>query len=257
MHHNIDRMRTYAALMFVALMIIPCRAHATTTWITLSPGFEYAKIQIADPAEERALHAFRVDLKFQRIESVLAKDFSITSASIRELAQRARATLAINGGFFAPDFQPLGVRVQNGKLRTPFKNTSWWGVFIIEDRKARVVAARDFHFDPRMTFAVQAGPRLVVDRQIPPLKSGDDDRSALGVTASGKVVIVITEHAPMETAALAELLRRPERENGLACVNALNLDGGHSSQLFASLGRFQLHIPNLSSLADAVVVRPR
>lgn len=251
------RQRCKRSVVVMLFCVMPALAHAATTWITLRPGFEYTKLQVGTATDEHFLHAFRIDLQAQRIESVLAKDFQITSASIRELAQRAHATLAINGGFFSPDFQPLGVRVQNGVLRTPFKNTSWWGVFIIEDRKARVVAARDFRFNPRMTFAVQAGPRLLVDRQIPPLKSGVDDRSALCITASGRVVIVVTEHAPMETAALAERLRRPERDNGLACVHALNLDGGHSAQLFATLGRFQLHVPNFSTLADAIIVRPR
>ncbi|MBI4238993.1 MAG: phosphodiester glycosidase family protein [Deltaproteobacteria bacterium] len=249
------RLRALILCLF-CLRITPAIA-APTTWMTLAPGFEYAKLAAAGPNTESYVHAFRIDPAKYRFSVALAKDFSQKSTSVRELAERSKALLAINGGFFSPELEPLGLRIQGGKIRSPLKNTSWWGVFAIHGHQPRIVAQRDFRPDTNPTMAVQAGPRLLVDGALPPLRPGTDDRSALGITPQGKVVVAITEHAPMETATLADLFRRTEKQGGLGCRSALNLDGGRSAQLFTRLGRFQLHIPNLSAITDAVVVLPK
>lgn len=250
--------RRYARIITLLCCSIAVPAWAAaTTWVTLAPGFEYAKLSAGGPNTESYVHAFRVDPARYRFSVALAKDFAQKSTSVRELAERSKALLAINGGFFSPELEPLGLRIQDGRVRAPLKNTSWWGVFAIQGHQPRIVAQRDFRADTKFSMAVQAGPRLLVDGTIPPLRAGADDRSALGITPHGKVIVAITEHAPMETATLAAILRRPEPQGGLGCRSALNLDGGRSAQLFARLGRFQLHIPNLSAITDAVVVLPR
>jgi exopolysaccharide biosynthesis protein len=52
-------------------------------------------------------------------------------------------------------------------------------------------------------------------------------------------------------------MAKPETQGGLACLSALNLDGGSSSQLYASMDDFVIDIPGFSRVADAIVVRPR
>lgn len=230
---------------------LPAAEAAPTRWQTLSPGLEYASLSHSTGR----IHAFRIDLRRYHLDVALAKDYQLPNASVRDLAARAEAVVAINGGFFSPAFEPLGLRIQRGTVRSPLKATSWWGVFHVSQRRAQIVPPQGFTAGRHTTMAVQSGPRLVVKGAIPTLKGGEAERSALGITTQGQVVIAITDHAPLSTSVLAEILRRSAASGGLGCRDALNLDGGRSAQLYARIGRFQLHVPNLSVVTDAVIVR--
>ena len=74
----------------------------------------------------------------------------------------------------------------------------------------------------------------------------------MGISPDGRVIILVTENAPMTTTALAELFRSPP----LNCKEALNLDGGSSSQLYADIGSLQLNVHGFSNVSDAIVVKP-
>lgn len=236
----------------LALLCVSLGAQAAPTrWQTLSPGLEYTTRSYGTGH----IHAFRLDLRRYQLDVALAKDYRVANASVRDLATRADALIAINGGFFSPEFEPLGLRIQRGTVRSPLKATSWWGIFRVAQARAQIVPPQGFTAGRHTTMAVQSGPRLVVQGAIPILKGGEAERSALGITTQGQVVIAITDHAPLSTSALAEILRRSAARGGLGCRDALNLDGGRSAQLYARIGRFQLHVPNLSVVTDAVIVR--
>ncbi|MBI2343816.1 MAG: phosphodiester glycosidase family protein [Deltaproteobacteria bacterium] len=236
----------------------PCTAHAkATTWRTLAPGLEYAMVSFGSDNMGSFLHAFRVDPQHYRLDVAFASDFGQQSASVRELAERTKARVAINGGFFSPELQPLGLRIQNGKRRTPLKSTSWWGIFSLEGTTPHIAPPWAYRPSSQTRMAVQSGPRLIVDGRVPPLKEGMAERSALCITPEHRIVVAATENAPMSTSTLADLLRRATAEGGFACRDALNLDGGRSTQLYARIGRFRVHVPNLSTVTDAVIVVPK
>ncbi len=250
--------RRFQCFITIVLLCGATAAHAQPlAWRTLAPGLEYASIQLGTADEPSTVHAFRMNLAHYRLDLALAKDYGLHATSVRELGERSKATIAINGGFFSPENVSLGLRIQNGKLRSPLKPTSWWGVFAITGNRPRIVAQRDYAPTPGTTMAVQAGPRLVVDGKIPSLTDGEAERSGLGITASGRVIVAVTEHAAMTTTEFAEFFQLSEAKGGFGCGNALNLDGGHSTQLYARLGQFRLHIPNLSLVTDAVIVKAR
>ena len=102
--------------------------------------------------------------------------------------------------------------------------------------------------------AIQAGPRLIINHRIPSLKDGDAERTALGITKNNQLIIVVTEKNPMSTTRLAEIMRRSEDKDGLACQYALNLDGGHSTQLYANVNDFSLQLPGFSTIPDALII---
>jgi uncharacterized protein YigE (DUF2233 family) len=169
----------------------------------------------------------------------------------------SKGLVGINGGFFSPDMDSLGLRISDGELLSRFKQSPWWGVFLIENGRAKVLSASQYHADHHADFAVQSGPRLVVDGQIPKLRPGVANRSALGIRRNGQVIIAATQNVYLSTGELAEILRRSEPENGLACWQAINLDGGSSTQLYAKVNDFELSIPSFMPVADVVVVTPR
>ena len=132
------------------------------------------------------------------------------------------------------------------------KQTSWWHVFQVRNKKASVIAKNDYKLTGDIEMAIEAGPRLLTDGTIPEgLKPSSSDRTALGITKDGKIVIVVTENYSLSMADLAKRLR------STGCINALNLDGGSSTQLYTKIGKFELRRPGFNSVANAIVVLPR
>ncbi|MFN7098059.1 MAG: phosphodiester glycosidase family protein, partial [Gammaproteobacteria bacterium] len=229
---------------------------AATRWQNLANGLDYTNIPVNSTGGK--IHAFKIDLKEYKLSLARAQDIGSKSANVITLAIQSGGIIAINGGFFDPFHTPLGLRIENGQLLNPIRPISWWGVFyILNNKHAYITSMKNFTLSPNIDFAIQSGPRLIVNGSTPTLKDDYAARSALCIDRQGNVIIAITESIAITPEVFAGLLRRPTTQNGLGCYNALNLDGGSSSQLYAVIGNFHLMIPSFSNVADAVVVVPR
>lgn len=235
------------------LLLQTTSAFATNNWQILAPGLEYQDLSANLLTPWSHIHVFRIDLNRNDLNVITAKSLSQLHASATEFTKHSKALLSINGGFFDQNYQPLGLRISHQQQYNPLKNISWWGVFFIANQKPFVVGGRDFKTNKAIDFAVQSGPRLIIDGDIPRLKPGLAERSALGITAQGHVIILATEGNPMTTTALAHLMK----ERPLFCKNAINLDGGSSTQLHAHINAFQINVHGFSNVSDAIVVTPR
>lgn len=236
----------------IALLSLFLSSHvlASSGWQKLAPGIEYQDLENNFWSH---IHAFRIDLKNNQLSLIMAQDLSLNQASIDTYAQRTKALITVNGGFFDHHYHPLGLRIDDKKQKNPIKFISWWGIFYIKNQKPYITNTK--HVAPlnQIELAIQSGPRLLIDGKIPALKPGQDERSALGITSDGRVIVLVTENRLMSTTELAELMKAPS----LNCKNALNLDGGSSSQIHAQIHQFQLNVPGLSNVSDAIIVNPR
>ncbi|MBI2297599.1 MAG: phosphodiester glycosidase family protein, partial [Armatimonadetes bacterium] len=155
-----------------------------------------------------------------------------------EAARDYAALAAINGGYFDDQHHALGLVISDSKQVNPVRRADW-GVFLLRRGRAEVVHTRDLKNTRDVTQALQCGPRLVVDGRLTKLKpSPATARSAVGVDAEGRVVLVVTRGA-LRLSEFARLLARAEKDHGLGCRDALNLDGGPSTQ-FAVPGQVDL-----------------
>lgn len=245
--------KSYLFYLLFFLIILPYSfcAYAAGTWKELSPGIEYQDLAGGLLAPWSHIYAFRIDLEKNKLAIVSAKSLALKNASADQFGEHSQALLSVNGGFFDHNFNPLGLRINNKKLENPLKRISWWGIFYIKNNKAYISSLNRFQHDSNIDFAMQSGPRLLVKKRIPSLKAGDADRSALGITADGKVIILVSTNAAMSTNQLAHLLKAPP----LSCIDAINLDGGSSSQLYAHIGSFLLNVHSFSNVSDAIVVK--
>ena len=159
--------------------------------------------------------------------------------------------------FFTPNSQPLGLRIQHGQQRSPIKSISWWGVFYIRNHRPYIVAQRRFKHDEQVTFALQAGPRLLANGNVLRLKPGAAQRSMVCITTTGKVILAVTQHTLISTTDLAKLSRQSNQQGGLGCQDALNLDGGSSTQLYANVGDFVLDLSGFDRVADAIFIKTK
>lgn len=239
-------------MFFIVLSAYSSFVYSDNTWQTLSPGIEYLDLQAGQLSPWSHIYAFRIDLEKNKLSLASAKDIHAISASAERFAIRSKALISINGGFFDHQFKPLGLRVSDYQLKNPIKPISWWGVFYIKKNTPYITSMRQFHLNEDIEFALQSGPRLLVAGNIPRLKEGIADRSALCITKTNRVIIVVSTNAAMTTNTLAELLKKPP----LSCDNAINLDGGSSSQLYANIRTFQLNVRGFTNVADAIIVKP-
>ena len=223
-------------------------------WRDLTTGVEYIDLGSNLLAPWSHVHVFRIDLKNNQLELVMANSLSQPHASVNEFAYYSKALLSINGGFFDHNYQPLGLRVSRQQQYSPLRQISWWGIFYIKDQKPHLASLHHYKSNQQVDFAVQSGPRLLVKGHIiPSLKTRHAERSALGITKDGHVIVLVTDNAPMTTMTLATLMQSPP----LNCRDALNLDGGSSSQLYAHIGSFRINVHGFSNVSDAVIVKPR
>jgi uncharacterized protein YigE (DUF2233 family) len=250
---TIDLVKRLPLLCFLFFAYFPKYSWAVNEWRTLAPGIEYQDLEAALFTPWSHVHAFRINLSDNELSLVTAKELAREYASIEEYAKFSKALVAINGGFFDKNYKPLGLRIDNKRQQNPLKNISWWGVFYIKNQKAHLSSAAQYRPDEAIEFAIQSGPRLLVNQRIPTLKPGRAERSALGITFDGRVIVLITDNLPLTTTELAQLMKAPP----LSCENALNLDGGSSSQLHAQLNSFQLDVYGFSNVSDAVIVKSK
>ena len=245
----------YILSIFITILIsIPVSVGtANTEWKSLSKGLEYTKINV-NPG---VIHAFRIDPEDYKFGVVTAKELGKNMSSVESMAKRSRAIVAINGGFFTPEYESLGLLVSDGKTLNPLKKTSWWSIFYVKGETPYIAHTNSFKNDSSILMAVQSGPRLVVSGSIPKLKSSFAERSAICITSKRKVILVATEGLAIQPNDFAEYLRMSEAKEGLGCHTALNLDGGRSTQIYAKVGSFKLNVPGINRVTNAVVVHPK
>lgn len=132
---------------------------------------------------------------------------------------------AVNASFFAEDRSPLGLLVVNGRLVQSRFPRHEWGVFRVRRGQVEIVRSTGERA-AGVTQALESKPRLIVDGKIQSFKpQGPARRSAIGIDGSGRVLLVAT----MEYLTLDEWAALLARDFG--CRQALNLDGGPSTQL--------------------------
>lgn len=172
--------------------------------------------------------------------------YAYLSALPRALAPRSgRLLFATNAGMFDPAHKPVGLYIENGRELVRANTRSGTGnfhlkpngVFYVAGDTAGVLETSAYlRQRPKADFATQSGPMLVIDGRLHPkfdrasisLKA----RTGVGVRSPGSILFAISE-GEVSFNAFGKLFR-----DRLKCTNALFLDGGSASSLYApGLGR--------------------
>lgn len=239
---------------FCILLLISFSFEAQA-WQTLNSGIEYQSffLNSSDSFQKQELHVFRINPALVRFEIL----HSSSVDSIRKLTENSQALLGFNANFFDEKNKPLGLLISHQQLLNPVKNISWWGVFYLDSttHAAHVIPASSWSNAITADFAVEAGPRLISDGKLVKVKPQTSPKTVLGITANGMIILVVTLY-PVNLSDLATWMARSEKKGGVQCVEALNLDGGSSTQLYAKIGEFELRLPNYAGVPIGVGVFP-
>jgi uncharacterized protein YigE (DUF2233 family) len=167
--------------------------------------------------------------------------YTYLSGLPRALEHEAGGLLfATNAGMFDPALKPVGLYVEQGRELVHINTRSGYGnfhmkpngIFYIAAGRAAVAETQAFLKQrPQADLATQSGPMLVINGRLHPRfdwgSTSLKARNGVGVRANGKVIFAISQ-GEVSFDAFARLFR-----DGQNCPNALFLDGGSASSLYA------------------------
>jgi uncharacterized protein YigE (DUF2233 family) len=181
--------------------------------------------------------------------------YAYLSSLPRTLEQETGKLLfATNAGMFDPALKPVGLYMEQGRELVRVSTASGYGnfhmkpngIFYIAAGRAVVAETQAFLKQrPQADLATQSGPMLVINGRLHPrFDQGSTSlkaRNGVGVRADGKIIFAISQ-GEVSFDAFARLFR-----DGLDCANALFLDGGSASSLYA---------PSLNSTGNLLSLGP-
>lgn len=208
-------------------------------WRSIEPGFEFARYELGSPSYIIRPEVFllRFDLDRFSLDVALPEGFDpkgeARSTDIRTLVRRSGAVAGINANFFDENRRPLGLVAANQRLIQPVHRGGrvLTGIFSIRNALP-FIEQRDAFSIGGVSLAVQAGPRLIDGGNVTKLTDADDvsRRSGIAVTRHHQIILYATV-LRFPGASLREI-QHMLIDPVLDVTDALNFDGGGSSQLF-------------------------
>ena len=247
-----------------ALLILAVAATAHADWAIRSTDSE--------PGRDGIAHR-HVVLENARGNESAVVDFAIFSAkscTLRVIDNRAGDTLSdsmprekcaagVNGGFFKPDFTPVGLLISDGKLVAPLQPARLMtGILNASTHEVRIQRLREFSRQEKANAAAQSGPFLVDHYE--PIRGLDDSRAArrtfVATEASDRAAIGLCSEVSL--AELAAILTTTRLADDFKIRRALNLDGGSSSAFwFARENGSAFSIREQKPVRDFVAIVPK
>lgn len=224
-------------------------------WQPVAPGIEMMTFSVAAPHTwDGRSKVVALRTRPERVHVVRGSTLDAPG-----WARRTAARAALNGGYFDEKGNSLGLRVCDGR-RFGRLHPANWGVFYIHKNRvgsmrAGILHTRDFTREysslRRIAQAVQCGPRLVVKGRVTDLKPQTARRSGIGITRDGRVVLAVAD----DVLSFSSWANVWARRDLLDCPDALNLDGGGSTQLYLKTKSRTVSVPGVWPVPDAIVVR--
>jgi uncharacterized protein YigE (DUF2233 family) len=154
--------------------------------------------------------------------------------SLGQAMEANKCLAGVNGGYFRPDFSPVGLEVSNGRMIHPKETAKLITGMVVVNRGGLVSLLRvgEYKPGPAITEALQSGPFLV-DREKAVAGLNASKRASRTVVISdgnGGYGLVMAESVTL--AEMAQILATPGLVEGNKISRALNLDGGTSSGIW-------------------------
>jgi len=218
-------------------------------WDKLNEDLDVAQVTVPQGALfSSELVLFRSSLLRYRIGVIRASEYGWYRNTARALGRESRATLAINANFFDEKGKALGLVISRGIISQSVHKggSTLSGIFSISS-SGPVIINRSQLSPHGILEAVQAGPRLLVNGE--PVKGIRDPdvltkRSGICIDREKRVVIYCVSSGLLgvSISQLQSILTLPS----VGCEDALNLDGGGSSQLY-------LNVPESSTFKELFI----
>jgi hypothetical protein len=164
---------------------------------------------------------------------------------------------AVNGGYFDPDYRPIGLLVVDGKVITPLQKARLLsGVLSSTGKKVQISRVSEFSMSQKPETAIECGPMLVDGgKLVRGLESTKGARRTFAAVAGDKAALGFCSDVTLaDLSSILAILSIPE----FKIQRALNLDGGSSSAFWFKRAKGDaFSISELKPVRDFVAVVPR
>jgi Phosphodiester glycosidase len=202
-----------------------------------------------DLAESEADKRAMVDLAlFSAKSSKLCLIDNADGVTLSEAMGRTNCIAGINGGYFDPNFAPLGLRIIDGKVTSRLTRGRLMSGVLASDSALHIFRVAEFSLRRKPNAAIECGPFLVdLAKPVRGLEGMRAARRTFAATGSGdRAALGFCSDATL--ADLASILATPLGD--FKIQRALNLDGGSSSAFW-----FRRNDGSAFSIAEEKTVR--
>jgi len=182
-----------------------------------------------------------------------------SAVSLGKAMANAGAIAGVNGGFFTPDFAPLGLVIADGqRAGTWMRSSLLGGAVVVKNGRLLVLWRDEVGGSEGISQLLQAGPRLVNNGQ--PVQGLENKshrpRTFIATNSEGGWLLGIAESTTI--ANLAQILAKPGLVPHFDISRALNFDGGKSTGLWARTFQGEIiYESEFSTVRNFVVIVPR
>ena len=151
--------------------------------------------------------------------------------SIGEAMRKSGALAGCNGGYFSPDFRPVGLQISNGNRTGRLERSSplLTGSVVVKKGRSYLLWRDEFQNVDGISDAIQAGPRIVIDNSRVKGLENAKSRPRTFVVTDNRGHLGIGTCRSVTLAELSEILASSRIIREMKVDRALNLDGGGSS----------------------------
>ena len=176
---------------------------------------------------------------------------------LASLMESRQAIGGVNGGYFEPDFTPVGLVISEGKTRQKFKKAKILSGIVATSPNGSLSIFRSARFNPQPgTYreAIQCGPMLVENSAPVPGLNAEKHarRTAVATGPANQAALLYLTSVTLADA--AEILALPKILGTWHPATALNLDGGSSSALWA---RNTISLPEIKRVRNFLEISPK
>jgi hypothetical protein len=172
--------------------------------------------------------------------------------------RREKCLAGVNGGYFDPDYKPIGLLIVDGKTIAPLQHARLLtGILAASASKVQILRVSEFSRQLKLTAAVECGPMIVdLGSRVRGLEGTRVARRTFAAVASGDRA-ALGFCSDVTLADLSQILTT-QLGSDFKIQRVLNLDGGSSSAFwFKRANGAAFSISEQKTVRDFVAVVPK
>jgi len=177
---------------------------------------------------------------------------------LSEAMRRGDCLAGVNGAYFDPDYNPIGLLIADGRTIAPFRRARLLtGVLAASGGKVQILRVGEFSREQKLNAALECGPMIVdLGNRVHGLEGTHlARRTFAAVTTGDRIALGFCSNVTLGD--LSKILAT-QLAADLKIQRALNLDGGSSSAFwFKRRNGSAFSIPEEKDVRDFVAVVPR
>ena len=225
----------------------PLRGDATLQTLSVSKNGDSVNLQLV-----------YFDSRSHELKIIDQPEAAAGSGQITASMRQAGAIAGVNGGFFTPQFMPMGLMIADGSATGTWQSNKLLTGAVVVRHSPQLLWNSEVRQSRSTRHLIQAGPRLVDSgKPVASLeRSKHAPRTFIATDGSHRWIFGLARHISLGE--LAEILATPNLLPSFQIHRALNLDGGRSSAIYyrTADGR-ELSEPGWSTVRNYLAIVPR